>query len=124
MSLRFRTPRKPATTANALKQGLPNGNTTRVRHISGALALSRDARAHRGVVIETTRTPMCLTKRQAWELPFCQSARRDPSSMCSPARFGACISRLACRVEVGADGKMMRLEDCSQRYDWSIVRSH
>lgn len=74
MSLRFRTPRKPATTANALRQGLPNGNTTRVRHISGALALSRDARAHRGVVIETTRTPMCLTKRQAWELPFCQSA--------------------------------------------------
>jgi len=70
MSVHFRTPRKPATTANALRQGLPNGNTTRVRHFSGALALSRDARAHRGVVIETTRTPMCLTKCQARNCHF------------------------------------------------------
>jgi hypothetical protein len=125
MSVHFRTPRKPATTTNAFRQGLPNCNLTRVRHLSSALALSRDARAHGDVdvVIETTRTPMCLTEISGFEMPSCQSARRDPNSTCSPARLCACISRLACRVEVGADGKMMELEYCFQRCDWSIVRS-
>jgi len=33
------------------------------------------------------------------------------------------FSVLACKVEVGVDVGMMRLEYCSRRPDWTIVRS-